>query len=174
MSQAARDLYLLRHAKSSWSDPTLDDHDRPLAPRGEKALRRLGRYITQFHVAPTLVLCSSARRAVMTCEGVRQALPKAAVVLVEDRLYAAPGDRLLERLRQVPDDIAGVLLVGHNPGLHTLAVSLVGDGEDALQRELANAFPTGALATLTVPGLWSDLALGAATLRDLVWPRQLP
>ena len=110
----------------------------------------------------------------MTCEGVRKALPRAAVVLVEDRLYAAPGDRLLERLRQVPDDIAGVLLVGHNPGLHTLAVSLVGDGEDALQRELASAFPTGALATLTVPGPWADLALGATTLRDLVWPRQLP
>ena len=81
----------------------------------------------------------------MTCEGVRQALPETSAVLVEDRVYAAPGDRLLERLRQVPEDIGGVLLIGHNPGLHTLAVSLVGDGEDALQRELANAFPTGAV-----------------------------
>jgi phosphohistidine phosphatase len=174
VSHAARDLYLLRHAKSSWSDATLDDHDRPLAPRGEKALRRLQRYMAQSHVAPTLVLCSSARRAVMTCEGVRQALPKAAAVLVEDRLYAASGDRLLERLRQVPDDIAGVLLVGHNPGLHMLAVSLVGDGDDALQRELASAFPTGALATLSVPAPWPDLAPGTATLRDLVTPRRLP
>ena len=174
MSRSTRNLYLLRHAKSSWSDDTLDDHDRPLAPRGEKALARLRRYMAGANVAPTLVLCSSARRAVMTWEGVRSVLPEAAVVEIEGRLYAAPGDRLLERLRRVPDDVGGVLLVAHNPGLHTLAVSLVGDGDDALSQELATALPTGALVTLTVPCSWSDLAPGSATLQDYVVPRQLP
>jgi phosphohistidine phosphatase len=174
MSAPARVLYLLRHAKSSWDDPDLPDHDRPLAARGKKALPRLRRYVSDAGVAPTLVLCSSARRAVSTCEGIIEALPGEPVVQVEDGLYTASGNRLLDRLREVDEEMTGVLLIGHNPGLHSLAVSLVGRGDEDLRAQLAAAFPTGALATLMVPDLWADLAPSATILRDFVVPRQLP
>jgi phosphohistidine phosphatase len=109
----------------------------------------------------------------MTCDGVLPALPDGTVVQVEDDLYAAPSSRLLDRLRRIGDDVTGVLLVGHNPGLHDLAVSLAGEGDEELRAELAGAFPTGALASLVVPGSWAELAPGAATLRAFVVPRHL-
>jgi phosphohistidine phosphatase len=151
----------------------VEDHDRPLAPRGEAALARLRRYISRSHVAPTLVLCSSASRAVMTCNGIIAALPTATSVQIEDGLYAAPSERLLDRLRRVDHDIAGVLLIAHNPGLHSLATSLIGTGHDALREQLAAKFPTGALATLTLRGAWADLLPGSATLQAFVVPRAL-
>ena len=137
MTVLPRRLYLLRHAKSSWADATLDDHDRPLAPRGEKALARLRRYVLAAHVAPTLVLCSSARRAVLTCNGIITALPADTIVQIDDGLYAASSGRLLDRVRRLNDDEAGVLMIGHNPGLHSLAMSLVGAGDDPLRDPLA-------------------------------------
>ena len=168
-----RRLYLLRHAKSSWADTTLDDHDRPLAPRGEKALARLRRYLSAGHVAPTLVLCSSARRAVMTCEGIVAALPADTIVRIDDGLYSASSGQLLDRLRHLDDETAGVLLIGHNPELQSLAASLVGSGDDPLREQLASAFPTGALVTLKVSGAWADLIPGTAELEDFVVPREL-
>ena len=167
-------LFLLRHAKSSWDDPTLDDHDRPLAPRGEKTLARLRHYIERSHLAPTLVLCSSARRAVMTCNGIIAALPADTTVRIEDDLYAATSGGLLDRIRLVSDETTGLLVIGHNPGLQSLAISLVGSGDPALRDQLTATFPTGALATLTLHHTWADLMPGAATLQDLVVPRELP
>src|SRR6187200_3248617 len=80
-------LYLLRHAKSSWDDPGLPDHDRPLAPRGRKAAKRMGAHLRERGIEPQLVLCSSARRTRETVE--RLALPSGSQVEVEDGLYAA-------------------------------------------------------------------------------------
>ena len=92
----SRTLYLLRHAKSDWTDEQLDDHDRPLAPRGAEAVERLRRHVASAGVAPELVLCSSARRTVMTLEGL--GLPDSTVTVVEDELYGASSARLLRRL----------------------------------------------------------------------------
>jgi phosphohistidine phosphatase len=168
-----RSLRLLRHAKSSWEDPALADHDRPLAPRGTEAVVRLRRYMAGLDLGPTLVLCSSARRAVMTGEGVIPALPAGTTLQIEDGLYAASADRLLHRLQQVDDDVASVLLIGHNPGLHSLATSLIGGGDDELRAQLARKLPTGALAAFAVSGAWADLAPSAVILQAFVVPRGL-
>jgi phosphohistidine phosphatase len=168
-----RQLVLLRHAKSSWDDPGLIDHDRPLAPRGQKALRKIARHVSSSGMAPELVLCSSARRAVQTLEGISSALPAEVRVSVEDRLYAADPEDLLARLHAVDDDVQGVLMIGHNPGMEDLATHLVGDGDHALREELASGFPTAALAALTFPGSWSALGPGAARLEGFVVPRRL-
>jgi phosphohistidine phosphatase len=109
----------------------------------------------------------------MTCNGIIAALPADTIVQIEDGLYAAPSERLLDRLRRVDHDIAGVLLIAHNPGLHSLATSLIGTGHDALREQLAAKFPTGALATLTLRGAWADLLPGSATLQAFVVPRAL-
>ena len=113
---AGEALWLLRHAKSSWDEPGLADHDRPLAPRGRKAAKRIRRWAAEHDVRPDLVLCSTAVRARATLELVcrRSAHPQ---VEIEDGLYHAWADDLLERLRASPADVDGVLVIGHNPGL---------------------------------------------------------
>jgi phosphohistidine phosphatase len=166
-------LYLLRHAKSSWDDPQLDDHDRPLAPRGERAVAALRKHLGALADGPELVLCSSARRTRMTLAGIAGALPAGADTRIEDRLYGASASALLARLHDVPDDVGAVMVIAHNPGLEDLAHLLVGSADDAAREAMARKFPTGALATLSVTGSWSGLAPSAARLDAFVVPRDL-
>jgi phosphohistidine phosphatase len=162
-------LQLLRHAKSSWEDRALPDFERPLAPRGVRDAKRIGKHLRGLEVAPELVLCSSAARARETFELVRSALAGVPVQL-EDGLYGASSEALLARLRAVPDAVGCVLLVGHNPGLQELALALAARGTD-LERVEAK-FATAALATLAVPP-WSELGWSYAELLAYVVPKQL-
>ncbi|TMD98997.1 MAG: histidine phosphatase family protein [Chloroflexi bacterium] len=165
-------LHLLRHAKSSWADEELSDHDRPLAPRGRRAATAMAELLRERGVAPELVLCSSARRARETLDLVGPALAPGARVLVEDGLYGASAEELLERLRRVPAPTASVMLVGHNPSMQDLALALAAPGAET--ERLRAKFPTGALATLRIPaGGWADLRRRGAELVDLVLPREL-
>ena len=164
-------IYLLRHAKSSWKDPALGDHDRPLAPRGRRAAKAIGRHMREQRIDPELVLCSTARRARETLERIEPALGTRAV-RVEPELYAATATALLARLRQVPDSVGSVLLIGHNPGLQQLAVDLARPGP--ARRELDATYPTAALATLAFAGPgWRDLRRGEVELVELIRPRDL-
>jgi phosphohistidine phosphatase len=158
-------LYLLRHAKSSWDDAGLADHDRPLAKRGRRATKAIARHMSEHDIAPELVLCSTARRTRETFERIAPALGTPAVSY-EDELYGAGDSELLERLRKVPDDVSSVMLIGHNPGIEDLASALVG-------RAVASKFPTAALATLELAGRWREAAPGRAELIDFVVPRDL-
>jgi phosphohistidine phosphatase len=166
-----RRLHLLRHAKSSWDDAALDDHARPLAPRGHKATRRLARWIAEHDVRPELVLCSPATRARETLDGVHEALGSPRTV-EDERIYHASSAELLDRLGELADAMAEVMLVGHNPGLADLCLLLARPGP--LRDRVAENLPTGALATLVVEmDGWSALAPGTAELRSLVLPREL-
>jgi phosphohistidine phosphatase len=158
-------LLLLRHAKSSWDDPALADHDRPLAPRGRKAAQRIGERLRSDGTSVSLVLCSSARRARETVELV--APP--GELEIESRLYGASAAELLQRIRQVPDDVEAVMLVGHNPAMHDLAVQLLSHAGD----DLVEKFPTGALATMAFTGSWRALAARSADLVTFLKPREL-
>lgn len=158
-------LLLLRHAKSSWDDPALDDHDRPLAARGRRAATVIGARLHADETPVRLVLCSSARRARETIEIV--APP--GTIEIEDQLYGASADELLTRLHQVDDDIGAVMLVGHNPAMRDLAVHLLRDAGELM----IGKFPTGALATLTFTGSWRALAPGGAELVTFLKPREL-
>lgn len=165
-----RRIYLLRHAKSSWDDATLDDHERPLAPRGAKAAARMARWIEEHDVRPALVLCSSALRARETLAKVEGALGSPRIV-VEDDLYAATANELVRRLGRVSDDVREVLLVAHNPGLADLCQLLAHPSPD--RERIAGKLPTGALVTLETYTRWVDLGPGCATLVHLVLPREL-
>jgi phosphohistidine phosphatase len=166
---SAKQLYVLRHAKSSWEDPGLDDHERPLAPRGRSALKVLTAYIDEASVRPDLVLCSSSRRTRETLEGVA---PTGEHV-IEPELYAAGPGALLDRLQLVPEEARAVMLIGHNPGVHVLVLRLAADEADGQLAEVRRKFPTGALATLSFEGSWSELAPGSARLTAFVRPKQL-
>jgi phosphohistidine phosphatase len=167
-----RRLYLLRHAKSSWDDAALADHDRPLAPRGREATKLIAEHLRGEGVAPpAIVLCSSALRARETLEGISPWLDGDAAVEVEEGLYGASERELLARLQRLPDDLESAMLVGHNPGVHGLALSLIGGGAESTGIE--NKYPTGALTTLEFEGGWRELEPGAARLIAFVRPRDL-
>lgn len=159
-------ILLLRHAKSSWDDPALSDHDRPLAPRGRRAAAAISEHLRSSDAKVDLVLCSSAVRAQETLERLGDALGDPEVV-VEDEIYGASDDELLDRLRRVPPEVEGVALIGHNPGLHDAAVALTRAGRK-LER-----YPTGALAILEFEGPWADLVPGRARLVGFVKPKDL-
>ena len=168
-----RRLVLLRHAKSSWKTAGLADHDRPLAPRGSRAVAALRRHVAGAHLAPDLVLCSTARRAVDTWEGIAPACPPGTPVEFVPELYGATAAGLMRRLSQLPAATGCVLVVGHNPGLEDLADGLAGSGPVDLMGRLHTKFPTGALVTLAVPGPWANLRWNMAELAGYVVPREL-
>jgi phosphohistidine phosphatase len=166
-------LYLLRHAKSSWADASLDDHDRPLAPRGKKATSALARHLASEGIRPALVLCSTAVRARQTLDGVAASLGDDVDVWEEDVLYGAGSRELLRRLRRLPPAVPSVMVVAHNPGLEDLALELIDGGDDEALARLNRKFPTGALATLLIPGEWKALAPRQGTLTAYVVPKDL-
>jgi phosphohistidine phosphatase len=171
-----RQLLILRHAKSSWDDRDLSDHARPLNPRGRQAATAMRAAMINLGLSPDLVLVSTAKRTLQTLEALE---PWSETPLVEpmDSLYLASAATLLSTIQAVAETVRSVLLVGHNPGLHDVAIQLVGAhamtfGNDDMRR-LAEGFPSGALAEYTVPGPWSALGEGGARLVRFLCPRDL-
>ena len=158
-----RRLLLLRHAKSAGKDdPRLTDHERPLAPRGERACEAMADHLAGTQV--DLVLCSTARRAADTWEGVKGGVD-AEEIRFEDELYTFDGDDLIDRLQSLRGDVSSVMVVGHNPAIEELAEWLTGEGVEK--------YPTGALATIALDCDWQDLEHDCAELRSFVRPKDL-
>jgi phosphohistidine phosphatase len=163
-------LLLLRHAKSSWDDPSLADHERPLAKRGRKAAERMGEHLRAVGPLPDLVVSSSSRRTRETLD--RLGLDGTEVRL-EDAVYHATDGELLELVREIPEAVGSVLLIGHNPAVQELAVQLCDDDRGAEAQQLREKFPTGALAVFEIDGAWRKLAPGYARLMSFTAPRSL-
>lgn len=164
-------LWLLRHAKSSWEDDQLSDVDRPLAPRGVRAAGAMAAYLEAVSIRPELVLCSPALRARQTLEHVRASLGEPEV-LIEPELYTFDAQPLLDRVRSVPDSVAAVMVVGHNPAIHELAEMLARTGDQL--PDLVAKYPTGALAEFELDAAsWSGIAAGGGVLTRFVTPRTL-
>ena len=164
---------LFRHAKSAWNNPGLDDFDRPLAPRGEKAAPRMGRYMAAEGLEPDIVLCSTAVRARQTLELAAREWTSSPEIRFEDRLYHAGPRDMLGALQSLDDTIDHAMLVGHNPGMHALALNLSGAGDEADFEALRFKYPTAALAVINFDGPWAAVAAGAGHLRRFVVPREL-
>ncbi len=168
-------LMLMRHAKSSWGDASLSDHERPLNRRGENAAARMGLEITQRELHPQQVLCSSALRTRQTLERLRPHLPEDVEVRIERELYLAAPRQLLARVATLPDEIEQALLIGHNPGIMALALDLAGGGDADALAELERKFPTAALAVLRFGvSQWAALRAGAGRLDLYLRPKALP
>jgi phosphohistidine phosphatase len=167
-----RTLYVLRHAKSSWDDETLRDHDRPLAPRGMRVAPLIADHMRAETIVPDVVLCSTARRTRETLELLGDAIPVDCDVRFEAELYGATADAIVTRLRALPDTAERAMVIGHNPGLQRLAWLLARSGP--MLSQLGRKFPTAALATLDVAiDRWPDLARDCARLDAFVRPRDL-
>ena len=168
-------LSLLRHAKSSWSDPELEDHERPLAKRGAKAVPAVAKFMRHEKLRPQLVLCSDAMRTRATLALLIAELgPPTPQIVYENALYLASPETIRAAIAQIDTGETHVLVVGHNPGLHALALELVGEGDRKMLGILAREFPTGALAVFSFDiASWKDLKGASGHLEHFTTPRRL-
>jgi phosphohistidine phosphatase len=167
-------LSLLRHAKSSWNDPTLSDRERPLAKRGLNDAPLMGKAMAEHGIDPELVLCSSARRTRDTIALVLPELKVEPKIVFEDALYHASPAEMLKMVHDIQPGARRVMLVGHNPELQALALDLVGSGPKDLRDRLREKYPTAALAVINFAnGLWSSIAVNSGTLNLYLTPRDL-
>ena len=158
-------LTILRHAKSSWDDPALDDFNRPLNERGWKAARRMGRELDERGLKFDLVLSSTAARARETIDGVLEGYDLAAPITFEPRLYLATETALLEIVGALDEKVKAPLIVGHNPGLQLLIAGLT---------RVELKFPTAALAVINLPARrWAEVEPGSGEIVELILPKEL-
>ncbi len=169
-----RRLLLLRHAKSSWSEPGASDHDRPLNRRGQEASPRSGAYLARHKLVPDGVLCSTARRARETWELVAAEVPAAPAATFVERLYNATPRTLLDVLRHAEPGAGCLLVVGHNPGLQEAATQLIASGDLDDRERLREKLPTGGLVVIDFPiADWAKLHARSGRLERFVVPRML-
>ncbi len=159
-------LLLLRHGKSSWTDTSLADHDRPLKKRGREAAKRMGRLIRELNLVPDHILTSSAARAAATAELAATEAKFDGEVEVVPVLYHADPSAFVAIVSRIPNQFSRVLVVGHNPGLEDWLDRLIGHVE---------TFPTAALAHVELPiEAWLDLSTDTRGARQGLWrPKEM-
>ncbi|MFI6059993.1 SixA phosphatase family protein [Streptomyces sp. NPDC051286] len=165
-------LIVLRHSKSAWPEGVTDD-ERPLAGRGRRDAPAAGRWLREARCVPDLVICSTSRRTRETWELVAAELGAVPKVVFEPRVYEATASTLLDVVRTVPERRRTVLLIGHQPGVQDLVLSLAGEGDDQAVARVHGKFPTSAIAVLLFPGPWARLGPGSAALTAFAIPRGL-
>lgn len=167
-----KSLYVMRHAKSDWPSG-IGDADRPLSPRGRKAAPLVARKMKAEGLLPDLIFCSTARRTRETHALLVDQLGDVPVRFLSE-LYLASPAQLLRLVRKADDAAASLLLIGHNPGVQSLALALTGDGDGDAIAHLREKFSTGAVAVLRFPvEHWRDIAPGGGRLEDFIRPRAL-
>lgn len=170
-----RQLLVLRHAKSRWDEPSLDDHDRGLSPRGVAAARKMGALVLDQGWLPDRILCSTAVRARETLKLARESWPTTPAIAESElaSLYLAAPSRILEIVRRQPDDCRRLMLVGHNPGLQGFVARLAGHGDKAQRLAIETKFPTAALALIACDvRAWSEVGWTIGQLVDYRTPRE--
>jgi phosphohistidine phosphatase len=165
-------LHLLRHAKSGW-DEALEDHERPLSRRGRETARRVGESLPAALGAIDLVLCSTSVRTRETAELVLASFAAPPSIRFEDALYLAGRALLLRRLRRLDESAGAVLVIGHNPGLHELALALASADSPRYRALASGKFPTTARASFAIEQPWADLARSRHALADYVTAKSL-
>ena len=135
-------ILILRHAKSSWDDPTLSDYDRPLNKRGKRDAPRMGKHIQEQSLVPDRILTSSAKRARKTAKKVAKACGYTGKIKKTDSFYHAPPGVYYEKIQDLPNKYEIVMVVGHNPTMEQLVANLTGQ---------TVTMPTAALAHVELP-----------------------
>lgn len=168
-------ILLMRHAKSSWSDPDLDDHERPLNDRGIAASKRMAKWMEQHGEIPDFVLTSTARRAKDTWQLVSQALNLDVPSAEVSDMYLAGPDAMLNVVRsRVPKGTKKLLLIGHQPGISSFARLMANSSARASRARAYQRFPTAALAVIRNDvDDWADLAFGKGDFCEFAVPKEL-
>jgi phosphohistidine phosphatase len=144
-----KEIILMRHAKSSWSDSELKDFDRPLNKRGKKDAPKMGKILMEKKAVPDRIISSSAKRARSTAKLVAKKISFEDDVILLDELYLAEAETILGLLKSQPDDLNRIMVVGHNPGMEWFLQMVCGK---------VVSLPTATVAQIEVPiEHWSDL-----------------
>ncbi len=158
-----KQIFFLRHAKSSWDDPSLADFDRPLNRRGLEAAAFIGELMAERGIRPEMIVTSPAKRALETALLVKESSGINSRLLVDENIYEASPITLRNAASRLPDDISNVLLVGHNPGLEGIIRYLTGELEP---------MPTAALASITLSiTSWQMVDAGTGSLDFVLRPK---
>ncbi len=167
-----RRLLLLRHLKSSWDDPTLDDFDRPLSKRGMNAAAVVREQIRRTSLVPDLVVCSPAKRTVSTLERVLLPLFPSILVRFERRIYESSVADFVDVLSNMSSDVANLTFIGHNPVMEAVATRMT-TADDGRDRErMLTKFPSGAAALIGLQAeSWSSAVRQGGTLMSFTTPR---
>jgi len=168
-------LFLLRHAKSSWTDDALTDHDRPLADRGREAAPVVAAYFQEQGLRADAVWVSSAVRTQQTYELMKPAL-NGATAEFDEALYGASSEQLITRLARRGGHVSSILVIGHNPCMEMTAWSLLREDQLNLAdaTDMARKFPTCALAEIQLPAeTWRDIMPASGTLVRFIKPKAL-
>lgn len=166
-------LHLLRHAKATTSDD-LDDHDRPLAPKGERGCQLLAAEIRRQGWSFDRVLCSTTTRTTQTWHLIQQKLGDEARVDYTRRLYLCSAQSMIATIADMAGDAHRLLVVGHNPTTQEAIRLLTGSAEPGLLEDVAFKVPTGALASLSFEiDSWTQLAPGRGHLFNFMVPKGL-
>jgi phosphohistidine phosphatase len=165
-------LFIIRHAKSSWDNPELDDFDRPLNKRGQKDAPRMGKRLKEKRITPDMMLSSPAERALATCQAIASVLQfDQSKIKTDKRLYHAPEDEILHVVRNLKDSPRDseevVMIFGHNPGLTAFA--------NALLNETIDNIPTCGIVAAELPvERWQDVTFGCGEMLFLDFPKSEP
>ncbi|MEM9147989.1 MAG: histidine phosphatase family protein [Pseudomonadota bacterium] len=174
MLSSMKKVILIRHGKSSWDNPALDDHDRPLSTRGRDASPVIASWLAGRGHCPDLVLCSSSLRTRETVDHMAPVLSQMPAPQIDQSLYHASPKAMLETLRGLDDRIGSAMIVGHNPGLGALTRKLAGGQARPRCARAFEHFPTAAAAVLVANlDSWKALAFGNADFVDFAKPREL-
>lgn len=159
-------LYILRHAKSSWENPLLNDFDRPLNPRGLKTAPLMGQLASQKKLIPQKILTSPAKRAITTAELFCQSFKPRINILTVGSFYPGDPQDFIHALSQQEEHLPSVMIVGHNPGLEDLLENLT---------QTAETLPTASLAVIQLPiNTWQDITTKpAGKLVQIYKPKEL-
>ena len=142
-------IYLMRHAKSSWKDEKLSDHERPLKKRGIKDAKHMAQMLESKEYIPQRIICSTAERAVQTADVFAKACDYKKEITYSDKLYMAEVKDFYEVLKDLPDKVSSVMLIGHNPGMEAFLQVLT---------KKVESLPTSSIAYIKVPvKSWSEL-----------------
>ena len=155
----------MRHAKSSWDDPSLSDFERPLNDRGKRNAALMGEFIRREGLAPDVIVTSPAMRAKTTAEMTKQEGDLDAKIILDGRVYEASANALREVASGIDDAHSSSMLVGHNPGMEDFIRYLTGSVE---------AMPTAALAVIELDiSRWTDIRQDTGRVTDVFRPKEL-
>ena len=164
-------LMLFRHAKAVSGTGEQLDEERGLTPGGAEDARKAGETLRRLKLAPSLVLCSTARRTRETLQGLEQGIGKPLNKEFIPRLYLTPSGEVLWQIQRAPESVRSLMVIGHNPALHELCRALAGQGEEDALEALALKFPPAALAILRFSARpWARIAPGEGELETLMLP----
>lgn len=162
----------MRHAKSSWNADDRADHDRTLSSRGRDAAPKMGQWLKRQKLRPEMALCSTAARVSETLALIRPSLPADITILEKKKLYMALPREILAEIAKVGPEVNTLMVIGHNPGIGSLAHWLAGQGDKMDLQRIAEKFPTAAIAVLDFDvESWRDIDGETGTLRQFATPK---